>query len=45
MRWLNDAENYLQGLTVEQWMQRVNLTVIKWVKVLTADCRAKNKAY
>jgi len=43
MRWLNDAENDLQGLTVKQWMQRVNLPVIKGAKVLTGDCRAKKQ--
>jgi hypothetical protein len=41
MRWLNNAENDLQGLTEKQWRQRVNLPVIKEAKVLKVDCTAK----
>jgi hypothetical protein len=33
MRWLNNAENDLLGLTVKQWRQMVNLPIIKEAKV------------
>jgi hypothetical protein len=43
MRWLNDAENDVQGLTVKQWGPRVNLPVIKEATVLIVDSRAKKQ--